>query len=52
MNNVISGNGMACLSKASPNPLNDVFQGNKIGTDKTGQVAIGNTSDGIDLTSA
>jgi hypothetical protein len=49
VDNVISGNGSGVLVEAAQIPQNDIFQGNKIGTDKTGQVAIGNTNDGLDL---
>ena len=47
--NVISGNnpdGIAVLS------ANNLIQGNYIGTDKDGEADLGNTGDGIDLTSS
>ena len=48
-NNVISDNNVGVRTQTttpSGERQNDVFLGNLIGTDKTGQVAIGNTSTG------
>ena len=53
-NNVISDNNVGVRTQTSApggERQNDVFLGNLIGTDKTGQVAIGNTSYGIDIES-
>ncbi len=54
LNNVISANltGVRTQTNTPSGELqHDVFQGNLIGTDKTGQVAMGNTDDGIDIES-
>ena len=48
-NNVISAYNIGVRLQTSTPPTelqHDVFQGNMIGTDKTGQVALGNTSTG------
>ncbi len=53
-NNLISGNNGLGISYTGfgPTPENDVFQGNKIGTDITGVLALGNTDAGVSFTSA
>ena len=54
LNNVISGNHIGVRTQTntpSGELQHDVFQGNLIGTDKTGQVAMGNTDHGIDIES-
>jgi hypothetical protein len=47
--NVISGNGGSGILATSEIFGQNVIQGNKIGTDITGTVAMGNSGDGIDL---
>ena len=47
VNNVISGNGTGVFDENIQNWATALFQGNKIGTDKTGQAPIGNTGTGI-----
>ncbi len=54
LDNVISANqtGVRTQTNTPSGELqHDVFQGNLIGTDKTGQVAMGNTVEGIDIES-
>ncbi len=54
LNNVISDNEVGVRTQTntpSGELQHDVFQGNLIGTDKTGQVAMGNTNEGIDIES-
>jgi Bacterial Ig-like domain (group 3) len=54
LDNVISANetGIRTQTTTPSGELqHDVFQGNLIGTDKTGQVAMGNTIEGIDIES-
>ena len=49
-NNVISANNTGVdfqIGKSRDRVQHDVFQGNLIGTDKTGKVALGNTIDGV-----
>ncbi len=53
-NNVISANGTGVdMDTIAPSTdvQHDVFQGNLIGTDRTGQVALGNTNIGIEIDS-
>ncbi len=53
LNNIISGNQVGVyLSGSSADLAHNVFQGNLIGTDKTGLVNLGNMSGGISLISA
>ncbi len=47
VNNVISGNGTGVFDENIQNWATTLFQGNKIGTDRTGQAPIGNTGAGI-----
>jgi parallel beta-helix repeat protein len=53
LNNLISGNNLGVqLSGFGPDVEHNVFQGNLIGTDKTGLVALGNTEGGMYLSAA
>ncbi|MFD0799218.1 beta strand repeat-containing protein, partial [Maribacter chungangensis] len=47
--NIISGNNLAGIGLAEPNTSNTIIQGNYIGTDITGLLDLGNSSDGINL---
>jgi len=47
--NVISGNGKNGINVSAPNGDNNVIQGNFLGTDVSGTIAIGNDQDGIAL---
>ena len=49
LNNVISGNGTAGVQLYLYSSTNNVVQGNKIGTDATGTVAIGNGLSGVSI---
>jgi hypothetical protein len=49
--NLISGNGGDAI-EVSGGSTGTIIEGNTIGTDKTGKVALGNTGDGIDLVGA
>jgi CSLREA domain-containing protein len=49
--NVIAANGLAGVQLYGSNSSNNQVQGNLIGTDASGRLAIGNMSDGITITS-
>jgi titin len=50
--NLISGNGRAGVDLHTPGTANNVIQGNLIGTDVTGKIAIGNTLAGVSMSDA
>ena len=55
MRNVISGNsgvGILVASNGTFPPSGNLIAGNYIGTDATGKLALGNASDGVQLTGA
>jgi titin len=47
LGNVISGNGFDGVQVFGPTASGNLFQGNKIGTDVTGALALGNADDGL-----
>jgi hypothetical protein len=50
--NVISGLSGVGITISGPNSINNLVEGNFIGTDATGQHALANAADGIDVSSA